>query len=263
MAGRTARLIVVRLIGKIGMMKRVGIVVTLLLILAPQAVLALAPGAPDIYMEAQPAKADVAAGGSVKVTIVVYSQEGFEGNVKLELTDPPQGVTATFDPNPVNVPAFDLASSDMTVTAASDAAQGTVTLTVTGTGVEDPTIKRTVDIELNIAGEAQPPQEQPPQQQPPQEQPPQEQPPQEQPPQQPVEVKTTTVTTTVSTTVTTTVTTTSISTSTILITTKTPTITTKTTAGPGQVTDYTLPLVTAVVVVVLVAVAALALRRGR
>ncbi len=240
------------------MTRKLGIaVVTSLLFLAPQVVLGLAPGDPDIFVMSSPTAQEVSAGGSTTFTISVISQEGFEDMVQLTLVDPPEGVTATFDPNPVEVLGFDTGNSVMTVNVAAGTPEGEVGLKVTGQGVSETDVERSANIKLNIAGSAQPPPPPSDQQPPPSDQQP---PPSDQQPAGPA------VTTTVTSTITTTVTTAStvVSTVTDVMTTRTPTIGTVTTIpGFEQAADFTYPAVALVVVVALLAVAALALRRPK
>ena len=223
--------------------------------LSPQVALGLAPGNPDIYLQVDPSTkvVDTPAGGTLDITINIISQEGFEGKTQLSLESPPAGVTATFSPNPVDVPAFDQGNVKTTFNIASSVAQGKITLKVNAKSVTDSKITKTLEIALNIVTGTK------------------------------TTTSTSTSTSTTSTTSTSTTTSTSsttttssttstetsvsvttvVSTTTQVITTSTPSISTKTTANPSQVQDYTLPLLTALVVVVLLAVAALSLRKKK
>lgn len=95
------------------------------------------PGPPDIFIDIEPKSQDLQAGGSATFKVMVYPQSYWDiGNVTLSLSNPPQGVTATFNPEKMTITDFDAFSSTLTVKAAADAPQGRVTLTVRGKGVE-------------------------------------------------------------------------------------------------------------------------------
>ncbi len=133
------------------------VVVAAMLLLAPQVVLGLAPGNPQIYLSVSPSAVEAEAGGSATVTVSVISQEGYEANTQMTLVDPPAGVTATFDPNPVDVPGYDMKTTVMTINVASTAAQGEVTLQIYAQCVEIPEcadIDKTKEITLTISGQA-------------------------------------------------------------------------------------------------------------
>jgi hypothetical protein len=66
-------------------------------------------------------------GKSGSASFSVAPQYGFNGNVNLAVSGLPQGVTASFSPNPTTN------SSTLTLTASSTSAVGTSTLTITGT----------------------------------------------------------------------------------------------------------------------------------
>ncbi|MCL4435457.1 MAG: hypothetical protein M1503_06265 [Thaumarchaeota archaeon] len=237
------------------MLKKLGVpVVVAIFVLSSITAWGLAPGNPDIYVQSAPASQDVAAGGSAVFTISIISQEGFEDQVQLSVTNPPAGVKVTFDPNPVNVPAYAQGDVKMTVAADSSATAGAVKLSVVSQGVTKKDIKQTTQVTVNIGsgGGGQP-------------------------------VKTSTSTTSTSSTTSTTSTTVAnatnpVSTTTVLsttsvvstvtqtttevITTRTSAINTKTTvSGFAQASDLTLPVAALVIVVALLAVAAFALRR--
>jgi hypothetical protein len=146
------------------MLKKISIpTVIAIFLLSSVAVWGLAPGNPDIFVQVSPASQDVSTGGSGAFTVSVISQEGFEDDVQLSVADPPAGVTVTFDPNPVAVPAFAQGDVQMTVTASADASIGTVTLTITAQGVTETTIEQTKDVAVNlVAGDGQPPPPEPP-----------------------------------------------------------------------------------------------------
>ena len=71
--------------------------------------------------------ASVGQGGSATSYAYVYGQNGFNGSVNLAVTGLPNGVTASFTPNPTTF------SSTLTLTASSAAPVGQYTATITGT----------------------------------------------------------------------------------------------------------------------------------
>lgn len=111
------------------------LVTTLLL---PEAAFAIGgPGPPSIFIGIEPKSQDLQVGGSATFKVTVYPQSYWDiGNVTLSLSNPPQGVTATFNPEKMTITDFDAFSSTLTVKATADAPQGRVTLTVRGKGVE-------------------------------------------------------------------------------------------------------------------------------
>jgi hypothetical protein len=216
-----------------------------LLFLSSLAAWGLAPGNPDIFVQVSPTSQDVSAGGSGAFSVTVISQEGFEDDVELTAADLPAGVTVTFDPNPVNVPAFGQGDTQMTVNAAADAPTGTITVTFTAQGVTETDIEQSKDVTVNIAGGGSSP---PPSGSSP--------PPSGSSPPPSGGIVTTTVTTTK------TVTTSVVSTVTEVLTTRTEPLSTKTTIDNfAPANDLTLPVTALVAVVALLAVAAIMLRR--
>ncbi|MFB9995524.1 beta strand repeat-containing protein [Deinococcus oregonensis] len=69
-------------------------------------------------------------GGTTNVALSVSSQEGFSGDVTLNLTDLPMGVTA--NPVTINVPANATTSINVPLQVAADALLGTSTVKITG-----------------------------------------------------------------------------------------------------------------------------------
>jgi hypothetical protein len=207
----------------------------------------LAQGDPAIYMQVSPESQDIPTGGSANFTVSVIGQEGFEGNVKFTTTDPPTGVTVTFDPNPLNVPGYDEGKTNIVVSAAKDTSTGSSTLTITATGVDEPTVKESKTITINIVtgnNITQPP---------------------------PTTKNITTTTTTapptnttgtpITVTNTTTTTLTITETTTEVITTRTSEINTKTaTSSFTQASDITLPLATLIVAASLLTIAGITVR---
>jgi uncharacterized membrane protein len=90
-----------------------------------------APGvknpSPSFTINASPVAVTVAQGTSVTDTIAVVPQNGFTGSVNLSATGLPNGVTASFVPNPTT------GTSVLRLTASSTATAGPATVTVTGT----------------------------------------------------------------------------------------------------------------------------------
>jgi hypothetical protein len=91
--------------------------------------LALTVNAPSFTVVDAPAEINLLPGSSRTSTIVVVPQHGFSGNVSLDATGLPSGVSATFSPNP----AIPGSSTLMTVTASSSAIPGSSIATITGT----------------------------------------------------------------------------------------------------------------------------------
>lgn len=234
------------------------VVVLTSILVAPLAAWGLAQGYPDIYMQTSPATKDVPVGGSGAFTVSIISQEGFEGKVQLTAENVPAGVTVTFDPNPIDIPAYSQGDAKMTVSTTPEVPAGSITLTVVGTSKDQfmleaglNYVKESIPVTINIvSGAAQQQQQQPPAQQ--QQQQPIQEPPAE---QSPGDALTSTVTSTTTTVTTITATVTEV------ITTRTSAINTKTVlAGFGQPSDLTLPTTALVTVVALLAVAAITLR---
>ena len=225
-----------------------------LMLLAPQVVLALAPGAPNFALGlTPPLGVEVAAGGSATVTVSIYSEEGFEGKVDLTLIDPPAGVTGTFEPNPVIVPGFDVGASVVTIEVASTVPEGEIELTIGATDPAGVVKDKTKPLKITVSGAAAPA-------------PAPEPAPAPAGPGNPGPAQTVTTTiTTISTTSTTVTTATTVEiTTTLILTTKTSTINQKTTLdGFDQVNDMTYPLATLAVVAVLISVAVIALRKPK
>jgi hypothetical protein len=74
-----------------------------------------------------PGPVSLGQGASVSASLFVVPAYGFNGNVNLAVSGLPQGVTASFTPNPTTN------TSTLILTASSTASLGTSTLTVTGT----------------------------------------------------------------------------------------------------------------------------------
>jgi hypothetical protein len=87
-------------------------------------------GPGDFAITATPASRTVTRGGSASYTATVTPSGGFTGVVSFSLTGLPAGASASFNPASVNTAG----SSTLTVTTARNAARGTFTLTISGTG---------------------------------------------------------------------------------------------------------------------------------
>jgi len=83
--------------------------------------------APNFTLSAAPTSVSVVQGNSGASTITVNPSNGFTGNVSLSASGLPDGVTASFTPNPAN------SASTLTLTASSSALVGNSTTTITGT----------------------------------------------------------------------------------------------------------------------------------
>lgn len=133
-------------------------VIGLLLVSIPVA-FGLASLPPSIFLGSDPLSQNVQPGGSTTFKIAVYPQGDWKiGNVTLALVDPPQGVTATFNPEKMVDMSKDGASSNLTVNVAANAPQGTITLAVRGTGIayqpvgtQATALNATTYVTLNIA----------------------------------------------------------------------------------------------------------------
>jgi hypothetical protein len=89
-------------------------------------------GTPDFSLSASPNSATVISGNSVTSSIPVNGLNGFSGAVTLACSNPPAGLSCTFDP-PSVIPGSDGASSTLTMSAASGTAANTYTVTINGT----------------------------------------------------------------------------------------------------------------------------------
>ena len=141
--------------------KEAVIVTTILLVIVPTA-FGLAVTPPSLFFGIDPSSQDVQAEGSATFTVNIYPQGDWKtGTVTLSLVNPPQGVTATFDPEKMENIEIDGAAAKMTVKAAADVPQGKVTLTVEGKGTALPQTGQSVDLEsksditLNIVSSTQ------------------------------------------------------------------------------------------------------------
>ncbi len=131
----------------------------LLVFLIVPAAFALSDAPPSIFLGVEPPSQNISAGGSATFTVTVYPQGKWViGQVSLNLTNPPQGVTATFIPERMDGITEDGFASNMTVKAAADAPQGKVTLTVAAKGRETQSgvnLNASIEVELNIISPTQ------------------------------------------------------------------------------------------------------------
>ncbi len=123
----------------------------LLTILAvPEGAFAIVPTAPFIFVEVEPISQDVQAGGSAIFNVSVIPEAAFNtANITLSLVDPPQGVTAVFNPDNRVFTKEGVFNSSMTVKVAADAPQGKQIIKVRGAGsafaASDPTTPQRID----------------------------------------------------------------------------------------------------------------------
>lgn len=82
---------------------------------------------PSFALSTSPSTLALVQGGSSTSTISVNPSNGFTGSVTLSANNLPNGVSATFSPNPA------ASSSTVTLTATSSAAVGNATIAITGT----------------------------------------------------------------------------------------------------------------------------------
>ncbi|MFC1753656.1 hypothetical protein ACFL96_09735 [Thermoproteota archaeon] len=228
--------------------KNLSIVVVLVsMIFTPHVVLALAPADPSFYPQFSVKEGEVAAGSSGTFELEILSQEGYEGNIMLELEDPPSGVTATFDPNPTLVPGYGSGISTVTINVASSVPEGSIALSVLGTDETGAAKPRSAKITITVtagSGDVTPPDTG----------------------SVPTgDLVTTTVTSTFTTTLSTVTTTTTVTaTTTQIITTNTSPVATKTTVTEfDQVADLIYPIGTLVIVIILIGVAVVMLRKPK
>ncbi len=128
-------------------------------LIIPEAVFALAPPEPtsiglNVYLTGQP----VAAGCPSTYIVQVTPLGGFEGETNLTVVDPPAGVTATFNPNPVDVPISQSVYSVLTVKVTPDVPQRLLNLTLKAEGFENGRIiNNTRSLFLGVASPCEPP----------------------------------------------------------------------------------------------------------
>ncbi len=84
------------------------------------------PPGPGFTLSASPNSVSVTQGSSVTSTITITPQDGFSGSVTLSASNLPNGVTASFSPNPAT------GTSTLTLAASSSATTGTVTVVISG-----------------------------------------------------------------------------------------------------------------------------------
>jgi hypothetical protein len=105
-----------------------------------------AVGNPSFTLTANPSSVSVSQGGNGTTTITAAISGGFDGDITFSDSGLPSGVTASY--NPSTIPAPGSGTSTLTLTASSNAAPGTYTAKVIGTGtggvVENTTITLTV-----------------------------------------------------------------------------------------------------------------------
>jgi len=80
----------------------------------------LAPSYPDINIQASPNTIDIPPGGSAIIKVSIIGQETFEGQVQLTAQNVTDGITVTFNPNPVDVPAYGEGYTNMNLTISTD-----------------------------------------------------------------------------------------------------------------------------------------------
>ena len=227
-------------------------VILALLTVSLSVAFALAPAEPGINVSVDPESLEIQGGGSGTITVIVGSQEGFEGPVDLKVLLKPAGVTESWSENPVEVPPFGEAETTLTITIAAGTPAGEAEIKVSGNAPEISMQQVPVIITIieSAGGEAPAASE--------------EEAPAASEEEAPAagEIRTTTVTTTATTTVlaTTTVSDITTVTETQVITTRDDIISVKTSATVEQAYDAIYPAVTILAVIVILAVAALSLR---
>jgi Domain of unknown function (DUF1929)/PKD domain len=101
---------------------------------------------PDFAVSATPTTNSVAAGGTATYTIDTSALYGYSSTVTLGASGLPSGASASFSPDTVNAGS----NSTMTVTTSTSTPVGSVTLTITGTGMEEST--HSITVTLNVTG---------------------------------------------------------------------------------------------------------------
>jgi hypothetical protein len=243
-------------------------VILALLTVSLSVAFALAPAEPGINVSVDPESLEIQGGGSGTITVIVGSQEGFEGPVDLKVLLKPAGVTESWSENPVVVPPYGEAETTLTITIAAGTPAGEAEIKVSGNAPEISmqqvpviiTIIESAGGEAPAASEEEAPaasEEEAPAAS-------EEEAPAASEEEAPAagEIRTTTVTTTATTTVlaTTTVSDITTVTETQVITTRSEIISVKTSATVEQAYDAIYPAVTILAVIVILAVAALSLR---
>jgi|ETNmetMinimDraft_13_1059891.scaffolds.fasta_scaffold22549_1 hypothetical protein len=235
-------------------------VILALLTVSLSVAFALAPAEPGINVSVDPESLEIQGGGSGTITVIVGSQEGFEGPVDLKVLLKPAGVTESWSENPVVVPPYGEAETTLTITIAAGTPAGEAEIKVSGNAPEISmqqvpviiTIIESAGGEAPAASEEEAPAAS------------EEEAPAASEEEAPAagEIRTTTVTTTATTTVlaTTTVSDITTVTETQVITTRSEIISVKTSATVEQAYDAIYPAVTILAVIVILAVAALSLR---
>jgi hypothetical protein len=107
---------------------------------------ALSTGSPDFSLSASPNSASVIAGNSVTSSIPVSGLNGFSGSVTLACSNPPAGLSCSFDP-PAVIPGSNGATTTLTISSTSQTADSTYNLAIAGTSGS---INETTSISLTV-----------------------------------------------------------------------------------------------------------------
>ena len=100
-------------------------------------------GAGSYALSASPNSLTMTEGGQGTTTITITPQDGFSGSVLLAVSGMPNGVTASFGPNPATT------TSTLTLAASSTATTGTSTVTVTGISGD---VEQATTLSLTVTG---------------------------------------------------------------------------------------------------------------
>ncbi|RCS28861.1 hypothetical protein DEO45_14260 [Rhodanobacter denitrificans] len=109
---------------------------------------------PDFGIVASPTSVGVSQGGQATDTITVSGFNGFNSFVNLSVSGLPSGVTATFSPASLMPSSGGSVTSTLTLSAASSAAVGSATVTVTGVAgslIHNTPINLTVNAPVGVA----------------------------------------------------------------------------------------------------------------
>jgi len=99
------------------------------------------PPPPDIFIINEPESQEIKAGSSTTYILKIISQDAFEGFVELKIEDLPNGVEAIFSTNPVEVPAFFVGITILTLETSIETPQGNFNIQISGTALNDSSIE--------------------------------------------------------------------------------------------------------------------------
>jgi len=104
-------------------------------------------GSPD-FAVTTPNVVSIVQGGQAAITVNIQSINGFSGQVTLNAPDLPSGVLGGFTPNPVVVPAWGIATSQLTLSAAKNTIVAAYPFTIMAVG---PGMIKYVSVQLYVS----------------------------------------------------------------------------------------------------------------